>query len=206
MGHLVDDLLAFSRLGRQDLKKRLVRIDEVVQLAIEDLGEDRKRRQIELVVGSLPSCETDPALLRQVFVNLLSNAIKFTRTQEKARVEIGALSDGERKQLAGKQPTSWPPDILNSNTPVLYVRDNGVGFDMRYADKLFGVFQRLHSQRDFEGTGVGLATVQRIIQRHGGQVWAEAELNKGACFYFTLGAAVARTTEPVCAAIARANQ
>jgi len=206
MGHLVDDLLALSRLGRQNLNKRLVRIDEVVQLAIEDLGEDRKRRQIELVVGSLPSCETDPALLRQVFVNLLSNAIKFTRTQEKARVEIGALSDGERKQLAGKQPTSWPPDILNSNTPVLYVRDNGVGFDMRYADKLFGVFQRLHSQRDFEGTGVGLATVQRIIQRHGGQVWAEAELNKGACFYFTLGAAVARTTEPVCAAIARANQ
>ena len=199
MGHLVDDLLAFSRLGRQNLNKRLVRIDDVVRLAMEDLRADRERRQIELVVGSLPSCETDPALLRQVFVNLLSNAIKFTRPRETARIEIGTLSSEERKRFSDIRPVSCPSEIFNTGVPIFYVRDNGVGFDMRYADKLFGVFQRLHKQRDFEGTGVGLATVQRIIQRHGGQVWAEAELNKGACFYFTLGTP-ADQTKPVCAA------
>src|SRR5271157_676842 len=199
MGHLVDDLLAFSRLGRQELAKRLVRMYEVVQLAIEDLRADREGRQIEFAIGSLPACQTDPTLLRQVFVNLLSNAIKFTRPRETARIEIGTLSSEERKRLSDIRPVSCPSEIFNTGVPIFYVRDNGVGFDMRYADKLFGVFQRLHKQRDFEGTGVGLAMVQRIIQRHGGQVWAEGELDKGACFYFTLGTP-ADQTKPVCAA------
>lgn len=202
MGHLVDDLLAFSRLGRQELNKRLVQIHEVVQLAMEDLRADREGRQIEFLIGPMPSCDTDPALLRQVFVNLLSNAIKFTRPRQKARIEIGSLSAEERKHLASTLVSSRLADILNSDTPVLYVRDNGVGFDMRYADKLFGVFQRLHKARDFEGTGVGLATVQRIIQRHGGQVWADAEVDKGATFYFTLGASADLPTESVCAVAA----
>jgi light-regulated signal transduction histidine kinase (bacteriophytochrome) len=115
----------------------------------------------------LPFVECDPILVKQVFVNLLSNAIKFTRTRPHAIIEI------DQKLIDGQSAT--------------YVRDNGVGFSMKYSDKLFGVFQRLHRQEDFEGTGVGLATVQRIVQKHGGQIWAEAELNTGATFYFTLG-------------------
>ena len=196
MGNLIDDLLAFSRLGRQDLNKKRVRIDEIVQAAIEDVRGDRQGRQVELVLGSLPACETDPILLRQVFVNLLSNALKFTRQREKARIEIGTLTPEERQHLADTRPSTSLTDLLNPNIPIFYVRDNGVGFDMRYADKLFGVFQRLHKKSDFEGTGVGLATVQRIIRRHGGEIWADAEVNKGASFYFTLEApTTARTSE-----------
>jgi len=201
MGNLIDDLLAFSRLGRQDLNKKLVRIDEIVKTAIEDLRADREGRQVEFILGSLPACETDPALLRQVFVNLLSNALKFTRLREKARIEIGTLTAEERRQLADTRPNGCPID-LNPNIPIFYVRDNGVGFDMRYADKLFGVFQRLHKKSQFEGTGVGLATVQRIIQRQGGHVWADAQINKGATFYFTLEAPATRTSEPVCVSVA----
>jgi len=202
MGNLIDDLLAFSRLGRQDLNKKLVRIDEIVKTAIEDLRADREGRQVEFVLGPLPACETDPTLLRQVFVNLLSNALKFTRTREKARIEIGTLTAEERKQVVSRLPSSIPGDTLSPDTPIFYVRDNGVGFDMRYADKLFGVFQRLHKKSQFEGTGVGLATVQRIIQRQGGHVWAEAETNKGASFYFTLEAPATRASEPVCVSVA----
>jgi PAS domain S-box-containing protein len=197
MGHLIDDLLAFSRLGRQDLNKKLVRIDEIVQVAIEDLRGDREGRQVEFILGSLPACESDPALLRQVFVNLLSNALKFTRLREKARIEIGTLTAEDLRQLADTRPNGWPTD-LNPNIPIFFVRDNGVGFDMRYADKLFGVFQRLHKKSQFEGTGVGLATVQRIIHRQGGQVWAEAKMNEGATFYFTLETPASCTSEPVC--------
>jgi PAS domain S-box-containing protein len=201
MGNLIDDLLAFSRLGRQDLNKKLVRIDEIVQVALEDLRADREGRQVEFILGSFPACETDPALLRQVFVNLLSNALKFTRLREKARIEIGTLTAEDRRRLADTRPNGCPTD-LNPNVPIFYVRDNGVGFDMRYADKLFGVFQRLHKKSQFEGTGVGLATVQRIIQRQGGHVWADAEMNKGASFYFTLEASATRTSDPVCVTIA----
>jgi light-regulated signal transduction histidine kinase (bacteriophytochrome) len=138
-------------------------------------------RQIEWKVGNLPFVECDPGLLKQVIHNLLSNAVKFTRPRSQAVIEVG------QKDQDG--------------TTVVFVRDNGVGFNMKYADKLFGVFQRLHRPEDFEGTGVGLATVQRIIQKHGGRIWVEAELDKGAMFYFTLGMSekTENKTQPVMA-------
>jgi len=174
MGMLVDDLLNLSRLGRRDLSLRLTGLGSLVEEVRGELAADTVGRQIEWQVGPLPFVECDPALMKQVFANLLSNALKFTRTREKAVIQIGLASED---------------DPL-----VVFVRDNGVGFSMKYADKLFGVFQRLHRQEDFEGTGVGLATVQRIIQKHGGRVWAEGELNQGATFYFTLGAPRAGAT------------
>jgi PAS domain S-box-containing protein len=186
MGHLVDDLLAFSRLGRQALNRRLIAVNEIVRLALDDLRAEQSGRRIEFAVANLPACRADPSLLRQVFVNLISNAIKYTRPREKARIEISVLSGQELRQQLGPQNTASRLDVAGG-TPVFYVRDNGIGFDMRYAKSLFGVFQRLHKPREFEGTGVGLATVQRIVQRHGGHVWADAEVDKGATFYFTLG-------------------
>jgi light-regulated signal transduction histidine kinase (bacteriophytochrome) len=123
---------------------------------------------VEITIGDLPACEGDPGLLKQVLVNLLSNGFKYTRKREVAKIEVGALTPG------------------GGQRPVYYVRDNGVGFDMRYANKLFGVFQRLHGAQEYPGTGVGLAIVQRIVHRHGGQVWAEASINQGATFYFVL--------------------
>ena len=168
MSLLINDLLKFSRLGRQPLHKQLIQPAQMVQEALKTLRHEQAGRQVELVIGDLPTCLGDESLLLQVWVNLLSNAFKYTRQREAARVEVGCLN-GE----AGEK--------------VYFVRDNGVGFDMHYADKLFGVFQRLHSESEFEGTGVGLALVQRIISRHGGRIWAEAEINQGAAFYFTLG-------------------
>ncbi|MFQ5923639.1 MAG: ATP-binding protein, partial [Anaerolineales bacterium] len=170
MGMLIDDLLAFSRLGRQPLRARSVSPDEIVSSAIEDLHAEREGRKVTIAVQDLPECLADQTLLKQVFVNLLDNALKFTRQREEASIEVGfqAPVDGRRDGA-------------------YFVKDNGVGFDMQYADKLFGVFQRLHREEDFEGTGVGLATVQRIIHRHGGRVWAEAEVDHGAAFYFNLG-------------------
>lgn len=179
LGALIDGLLAFARLGRQDVNRRTVAMDSLARHAIEDLGAEREGRQVELIVGSLPSCEGDPVLLRQVFVNLLSNALKYTRPRELARIEIGSL----RLEEMGASSRS----VAAADCPVYYVRDNGVGFDARYRHKLFGVFQRLHRQEEFEGTGVGLATVQRIIHKHEGAVWAEAEVDQGATFYFTVG-------------------
>jgi len=161
MGMLVDDLLAFSRLGRHHLNKQTVSVTELVQRVLVELKVDQQGRQVEITIGELPTCQCDPALLKQVFVNLLANALKFSRTRAVAQIEIGYDS-------------------------AYFVRDNGVGFDMKYADKLFGVFQRLHRAEEYEGTGVGLAIVKRIIDRHGGDVWAEAELNQGATFYFSL--------------------
>lgn len=169
MGRLVDDLLAFSRLGRQSLQKRAVDLKAVVSDAIDDLRAEQEGREIQLKVAELPVCLSDPMLLRQVFINLLSNALKFTRTRNVAVIEVGTRPmDG----AAGKH--------------CYFVRDNGVGFDMTYSTKLFGVFQRLHRAEDYEGTGVGLAIVQRIIHRHGGRVWAEGQPDAGATFYFTL--------------------
>jgi light-regulated signal transduction histidine kinase (bacteriophytochrome) len=166
MGQLIDDLLAFSRLSRQPLDKRRVAPQDLVRQVLFDLQSDRKGRQVEVVIGELSTCQGDAALLRQVWINLLSNALKFTQGRAPARIEIGCIEkDGEQ---------------------VYFVRDNGVGFDMRYAGKLFGVFQRLHRTEDYEGTGVGLAIVQRIIHRHGGRVWAEAAPGEGATFCFTL--------------------
>jgi light-regulated signal transduction histidine kinase (bacteriophytochrome) len=171
MGHLVDGLLAFSRLGRQSLDKQAIPTDELVQQALHSLRSEQEGRRIEISVGELPVCQGDPALLRQVWINLLSNALKFTRKQNVARVEIGCLT-------------------REDGMPVYFVKDNGVGFDMQYAHKLFGVFQRLHHTEEYEGSGVGLAIVQRIIHRHGGRVWAEGEVDKGATFYFTLGGGI----------------
>lgn len=189
MGKLIDGLLALSHLGHQELRRRPVAVSDIVRQSIEDLCADCEGRAVEFIVGTLPACEADPLLLRQVFVNLLSNALKYSRKEQEARIEVGALKFGQlRRQGESDKPGQVPPPMLDPDSSVYYVRDNGVGFDMRYANKLFGVFQRLHSVQDFEGTGVGLATVQRIIHKHGGQVWAEAAVDKGATFYFTIGA------------------
>jgi light-regulated signal transduction histidine kinase (bacteriophytochrome) len=166
MGALVDDLLTFSRLSRTPLNKRIVETDSLVRDTLDDLAAERAGRQLELRVGELPPCLGDPALLRQVWVNLLSNAFKYTRQREAPVIEIGCTREKDED--------------------VYFVRDNGTGFDMRFADKLFRVFQRLHRAEDYEGTGVGLAIVQRIVQRHGGRVWAEAAVDRGAAFFFTL--------------------
>jgi light-regulated signal transduction histidine kinase (bacteriophytochrome) len=168
MGMMVDDLLNLSRVARKELNLQVAGLSTLVDEVLKELKPEIKDREIEWRVAELPFVECDPFLIKQVFVNLLSNAIKFTRTRPQAVVEVG------HTDLDGQSVT--------------FVRDNGVGFSMKYRDKLFGVFQRLHRQEDFEGTGVGLATVQRIVQKHGGRIWAEAELNKGATFYFTLAA------------------
>ncbi len=165
MALLIDDLLAFSRLSRQAMHTEPVRLAELVSETWSDLEPEGDGRRIELAVGELPTVAGDPRLLKQVFVNLLGNAIKFTRTREVAHIEVGV-------------------QVLDDDT-VVFVRDNGVGFDMRYKDKLFGVFQRLHRADEFEGTGVGLATVARIVHRHGGRVRAEAEPDRGATFYLS---------------------
>ena len=166
MGRLIDDLLAFSRLSRAPLKSQDVDTNQLVATSLEDLKFLSEGRQIEWKLAELPPCVGDPALLKQVWVNLLSNALKYTNKRESARVEVGCEFTPEGNAY--------------------FVRDNGTGFDMRYASKLFGVFQRLHRAEDYEGTGVGLAIVQRIIHRHGGRIWADAAVDHGATFYFTL--------------------
>jgi PAS domain S-box-containing protein len=167
MAGMVDDLLNLSRVARRELNLQLTGLSSLVEEVLKDLKSEVKNREIEWKIAGLPFVECDPMLMKQVFVNLLSNAVKFTRTRPRAIIQV------EQTNVDGQSAT--------------FVRDNGVGFSMKYSDKLFGVFQRLHRQEDFEGTGVGLATVQRIIQKHGGRIWAEAELNTGATFYFTLG-------------------
>jgi len=167
MGNLVDDLLAFSRIGRAEPQKTTIHLDQLVKDAISEIAPDTQDRKIIWRLGTLPICYGDPSLLRLVFNNLVSNAVKFTRAREQAEIEIDSLNH-------------TPGEV------VVFVKDNGVGFDMKYKDKLFGVFQRLHSQEAFEGTGIGLATVQRIVQGHGGRVWAEASVNNGATFYVML--------------------
>ena len=172
MGRLIDDLLAFSRLGRQQLRTQRVLPAEVVRGALDELAPEQEGREVQIVLGELAPCQADPVLLRQVYVNLLSNALKFTRRRAVARIEIG-----------------WR-DIDGAVT--YFVKDNGAGFDMRYADKLFSVFQRLHRAEDYDGTGVGLAIVNRIVHRHGGRVWAEAAPDQGATFFFTLAGSEVR--------------
>ena len=166
MGELVDDLLAFSRLGRQPMNRKPIDSVQLVQSVLEESLPPANERLIEWRVGNLPACSGDPALLKQVWANLISNAVKYTRRSSPAVIEIGC-----DRSKAGD---------------VFFVRDNGTGFDMQYAHKLFTVFQRLHRADEFEGTGVGLAIVQRIIHRHGGRVWTEAAVGRGATFYFTL--------------------
>ena len=166
MSRLVDDLLKLARLGRQELHLKPSALGTLVNEALADLKQETGGRAIEWRLQPLPTVQCDAGLLTQVFFNLLSNAVKYTRPRSPAVIEVGVLD------LSGGS--------------AIYVRDNGVGFNMKYADKLFGVFQRLHPQQDFEGAGVGLATVDRIVRRHGGCVWAEAAVDKGAVFYFTL--------------------
>jgi signal transduction histidine kinase len=167
MGVLIDDLLALSRLGRQPLAKQRVDLGALTRRVLEDLQPELQDRCVDVCVAALPPCWADPSLVKQVLANLLSNAVKYSRGREQARIEVGFRRE--------------------SGEVVYFVRDNGVGFSMEYAHKLFGVFQRLHRSDEFEGTGVGLAIVQRIVHRHGGRVWAEAAVGEGATFYFTLG-------------------
>ncbi|MGD9367414.1 MAG: response regulator [Desulfobacteraceae bacterium] len=167
MGQLIEDLLSFSRMGRQALSRQAVDLKTLVGEVIDELGPEAAGRTISWHVGDLPMVTGDRALLRIVLVNLISNALKFTRPREQAEIEIGCTPG-------------------RKNETFVFVRDNGVGFDMNYADKLFGVFQRLHQADEFEGTGIGLATVRRIIARHGGRTWAEGKPDHGAAFYFAL--------------------
>ncbi|CAG1001362.1 two-component system, OmpR family, sensor histidine kinase VicK [Methanosarcinales archaeon] len=166
MGQLIEDLLALSRLGRKEMQVSRIDMTKLAKTVFDEIKEANPGRNIQLEIKTLPPAYGDQAMIHQVLVNLLSNAIKFTRFKEKAVIEIGS--------------------IVRMNEIVYYVKDNGVGFDMQYLNKLFGVFQRLHSTEDFEGTGVGLAIVQRIIHRHGGKVWAEGKVNEGSTFYFNL--------------------
>jgi light-regulated signal transduction histidine kinase (bacteriophytochrome) len=166
MGLLIDDLLAFSRLGRQQMAFAPVDMALLANAVFMELKSQEKERHIEFKVGALPAAFGDRAMLRQVLQNLLANAVKFTCRQARARIELGARTE--------------------KGETIYHVRDNGVGFDMAYAHKLFGVFQRLHGADEFEGTGVGLALVQRIVQRHGGRVWAESGAMGGATFFFSL--------------------
>jgi light-regulated signal transduction histidine kinase (bacteriophytochrome) len=167
MGRLIDDLLAFSRTGRAALREEAVDVGAIVKDVQHQLAMETNGRDIRWVVNPLPPVKGDSAMLRVIFDNLLSNAVKYTRGRTPAEIEVGAkpLTNGEA---------------------VLFVRDNGVGFDMQYEHKLFGVFQRLHSSDDFEGTGIGLATVRRIVARHGGRTWGEGRLGEGATFYVAL--------------------
>jgi signal transduction histidine kinase len=170
MGRLIDDLLAFSRLGRERLRTRPLQLNELVDEIIDETRPSHDGRKIDFVVGDLGTANADPALLKQALANLVSNAIKFTRGKDPAVIEIGTGDKGDA-----------------SGADTYYVKDNGAGFDMKYYDKLFGVFQRLHSHAEYPGTGVGLAIVQRVIHRHGGRVWADSTPGLGTAFYFTLG-------------------
>ncbi len=180
MEALLEDLLKLTRFSRQAVHRQVIRLNELVRNVIDDLATETANRQIEWKIGELPQVNCDPALMKIVFANLLSNAVKFTRPRATATIEVG------QKTLNGEA--------------VLFVRDNGAGFDMKYAGKLFGVFQRMHNQRDFEGSGAGLATVQRILRKHGARIWAEAEPDVGATFYFTCGDADANSERKVTSA------
>ena len=176
MGQLISDLLGFSRLGRQEISRAEVDPVKLCQSVFAELEPERRSQKVELRLGEMPTMHGDPALLRVVFTNLISNAIKYSRPRGLALVEIGAIYE------------------QGSDVPVYFVRDNGVGFDMSNSDKLFGLFGRLHHAHEFEGTGVGLATVRRIIERHGGRIWAEASLDNGAAFLFTVPRATSAKT------------
>ena len=166
MGQLIDDLLAFSRLGRKELYTSKIDMRALAVAVLNELIQEADRERITFQIARLPLALADSSLLRQVWFNLLSNALKFTSRKERAVIEIGSDHKDDEN--------------------VYYIKDNGVGFDMAFADKLFGLFQRLHSPKEFTGTGVGLAIVKRIIEKHGGRVWAEGKVHEGATFYFSL--------------------
>lgn len=166
MAAIIEALLKLARASRQQLNLRPIELGGIVQEILTDLAGEIAQRRIDWRIAELPRIECDPVLIKQVFMNLIANSIKYTRTREHAVIEIGQTTSNDQRTF--------------------FVRDNGAGFDMKYAGKLFGAFERLHPQEEFEGTGVGLATVQRIVQRHGGRIWAVAEPGKGACFFLTL--------------------
>jgi light-regulated signal transduction histidine kinase (bacteriophytochrome) len=163
MGQLIDDMLNLSRVTRSEMRYEIVDLSGMARSILTELGKTQSQRSVEIIVGEGLMARGDARLLRVVLDNLLGNAWKFTSRMDNARIEFGASPDGS-----------------------LFVRDNGAGFDMAYADKLFGAFQRLHAMKEFAGTGIGLATVQRIIHRHGGRVWADGAVGKGATFRFTI--------------------
>lgn len=169
LGALIDDLLAFSKTGRSELKKAPVALEALAAEVIEEFKVETRGRKVEWRLSKLPNAQCDAAMIKLVFANLIGNAVKFSRVRDEAFIEIGSAAGS-------------PGEL------VLFVRDNGVGFDMRFADKLFGVFQRLHRLEDFEGTGIGLANVRRIIAKHGGRTWAEGAVDQGAVFFFSLPA------------------
>jgi light-regulated signal transduction histidine kinase (bacteriophytochrome) len=167
MGELIDSLLMFSRMGRAEMLNTRVDLNAIVRQAQRDVVQADPGRSVEWIVEQLPTVPGDPTMLQLVFTNLLSNAFKYSRNQDTATIEVGSMNG-------------------SGSESVVYVKDNGVGFDMAYANRLFGVFQRLHRAEEFEGTGIGLANVQRIVSRHGGRVWAQSELGKGATFFVAL--------------------
>jgi light-regulated signal transduction histidine kinase (bacteriophytochrome) len=167
MGTLIDDLLAFSRMGRCEMAQKPVELGVLVQEVIREYELETQDRLIQWRISDLPTVTGDLAMLRAVFANLIANALKFTRHRQPAEIEIGCLPNQNQETI-------------------VFIRDNGAGFDMAYADKLFGVFQRLHRVDEFEGSGIGLANVRRIISRHGGRTWAEGQIDQGATFYFSL--------------------
>ena len=171
MGQIIEDLLTLAQLGRQELRRRPLALNPLVERLVADLRNQSPDRKVQVVIAPLGECDGDASLLEQVLVNLLSNAFKFTGKREVALIEVGCQHEGDEQ--------------------VYFVRDNGAGFDPRYLNKLFGIFQRLHTAQEFEGTGVGLSIVQRIVQRHGGRIWAEGSPDQGATFYFTLPQAIA---------------
>ena len=166
MGELISDLLTFSRLGRKEMRKTKINMEKLVPAIFEELRSTAPQGKFKTMINALPSAFGDESLIREVLTNFISNAIKFSRNEKRPVIEVGGKSENSEN--------------------IYYVKDNGAGFDMKYSDKLFGVFQRLHSQQEFKGTGVGLAIVRRIIERHGGRVEAEGKVGKGATFYFTL--------------------
>lgn len=166
MARLIDDLLSYSRLGREEMPKREVNLSHLLRESIDEISEETKKRDIVWKLGDLPTVYCEQSMLKLVLVNIISNAVKFTSTRPRAEIEIDC-NKGEKEVVCS-------------------VKDNGAGFDMKHVDRLFGVFQRLHTQAEFEGTGIGLANVRRIISLHGGRTWAEGTVGKGATFYFTL--------------------
>ena len=177
MGQLIDDILSFSRVGREEIGLSEINMGKLVKDVLGELNQDAVGRKIKIEVRPLPDAHADISMIRQVLFNLLSNAIKFTKPRESAFIEVGCNPGVPPSDKGGRS---------GSAENVYYVKDNGVGFDMKYVSKLFGVFQRLHGADEFEGTGIGLAIVKRVIERHGGRVWAEGKINEGATFSFTL--------------------
>lgn len=167
MGLLIDDLLAFSRMGRAEIRLAAVNMRGLIEEVRRELGPEIEGRMIEWNIADLPPAHADASLIRQVWTNLISNAVKYSRTRDEAQIEIGF-------------------DNSKENEIIYWVKDNGVGFDMKYVDRLFGVFQRLHTESDFDGTGIGLATVRRIVHRHGGRTWAIGEVDHGASIYVAM--------------------